>query len=232
MALSWVISGATYFASEVYDAVMDTEKRELWHQLSNESERAYRAFQTFLRLPSNDRTVIGAYRSHVGNRSAIKPSDTWARWSRDFAWAERASAYDAYLESLRREAYERAIQDEAAHQAREVEKIRGRMNELLAVAYHRAMECLEDDFWVRDNLRASDVLRIVDGHMHYLKIFDTVPESREDDWEEDDAAGEQIVKEVDALPYLEHPDLGEEDGEGSEEGSGEDHSEDSEGEET
>jgi hypothetical protein len=152
---------ATYFASEVYDLVMDTEKRELWDQLSNESERAHRAFQTFLSLPSNERTVIRAYRSHVGNPTAHNVSDTWARWSRDFAWVERASAYDAYLESLRREAYERAIQEEAAQQAREVEKIRGRMNELLAVAYHRAMEALEDEDWLRDNLRSSDVMRII-----------------------------------------------------------------------
>jgi hypothetical protein len=180
---------------------MDLQKKELWERLDNEPERAYRAFECFLTLPRDTtRTVVAAYRRHTGNAEALKPSDTWTRWSRDFAWRERAAAYDAYLEGLRREAYERAIQEEAAQQAREVEKIRGRMNELLAVAYHRAMECLEDDFWVRDNLRASDVLRIIDGHMHYLKIFDTEPESREDDWEEDDAAGEQIVKEVDALP--------------------------------
>ena len=215
---------------------METERTELWHQLSNESERAHRAFQTFLGLPSDTRTVIEAYRSHVGNAEAAKPSDTWARWSREFAWAERASAYDAYLESLRREAYERAIEEEAERQAREVEKMRGRYNELLAVAHHRAMEALEDEYWVRDNLRASDVIRIIGVHMDYLKIFDTEPESRDvADWEEDDAAGERIVREIDALPYLEHPDLGEEDKEGSEEGSeegsDEEHFEDSEGEE-
>src|SRR5215212_2175875 len=85
---------------------MDIQKRELWHQLTNESERAHRAFQTFLNLPSNDRTVVEAYRSHVGNPEATKPSDTWAKWSRDFAWAERANAYDDHLTSLRREAYE------------------------------------------------------------------------------------------------------------------------------
>jgi hypothetical protein len=95
------------------------------------------------------------------------------------------------------------------------------MNELLTVAYHRAMEALEDDDWVRDDLRASDVIRIIGVHTDYLKAFDTEPEARGvDDWEEDDAAGEQIVKEVDALPYLEHP----EDEERSGEGSGEDDS--------
>jgi hypothetical protein len=208
-------------------------KNELWHQLSNESDRAHRAFQTFLRLPSNDRTVIRAYRSHVGNAEAAKPSDTWARWSRDFAWAERASAYDAYLESLRREAHEQVIKEEAERQAREVEKTRGRFNELMAVAYMQAMEALEDEDWVRGNLRASDVIRIIGVHMDYLKTFDTEPESKgEDDWSEEDlAAGEQIIREIEARHYLEHPDLGLEDWEGSEEGSGEDCSEESEGEE-
>ena len=208
-------------------------KNELWHQLSNESERAHRAFQTFLRLPSNDRTVIGAYRRHVDNPQATRVSDTWAAWSRDFAWAERASAYDAYLESLRREAYERTIQHEAVQQAREVEKTRGRMNELMTVAYHRAMECLEDPDWVRDNLRSSDVIQVMKLYVDYLKAFGEDREPMgEDDWtEEDEAAGEQIIKEIEARRYLEHPDLGLEDWEGSEEGPGEDRFEESEGEE-
>jgi hypothetical protein len=209
---------ATYFFRNMYDSGMNTEKQELWHQLSNESERAHRAFRTFLRLPSNNRTVIGAYRSHVGNPVAAKPSDTWAKWSRDFAWAERACAYDAYLESLRREAYERAIQNEAAQQAREVEKIRGRMNELMTVAYHRAIECLEDEDWVRDNLRSSDVLKIIGLHMDYVRTFEVDRESTvEDDWtEEDEAAIDEIVKEIDAQTDLERPDEEEEDEEDSE----------------
>ena len=212
---------------------MDTEKRELWDQLSNESERAHRAFQTFLSLPSNDRTVIGAYRSHVGDEKAAKVSDTWARWSRDFAWAERASAYDAYLEGLRREAYEQAIQEEAERQAREVEKTIGRMNELMTVAYDRAMECLEDEDWLRDNLRSSDVLKIIGLHLDAVKAFEVDQESKDEgDWsEEDEARMDEIIREIEARRDLEHPDLGEVDWEGSEEGSGEDCSEDSEGEE-
>jgi hypothetical protein len=84
---------AMNFFSNRYDSGMDNEKpKELWHRLDNESERAHRAFQTFLSLPSDDRTVVEAYRGHVGNPQAVKPSDTWTKWSRDFAWSERASA--------------------------------------------------------------------------------------------------------------------------------------------
>ncbi len=208
-------------------------KNELWDRLENEPERAYRAFECFLSLPSDHRTIVEAYRVHVGNPQAVKPSDTWAKWSRDYAWRERAAAYDAYLTSLRREAHERVIEEEAERQAREIEKTRYRFNELMTVAYLRAMECLEDEDWVRDNLRSSDVMRIIGLHMDYVKTFEVDRESTDEaDWSEEDlAAGEQIINDIEARRYLEHPDLGLEDWEGSEEGSGEEHSEESEGEE-
>src|SRR5829696_2149647 len=114
---------------------MDTEKRELWDRLENEPDRAYRAFECFLSLPSGERTLLEAYRRHVGNPDAAKPSDTWSGWSTSFAWRERAAAYDDHLASVRREAYEKAVEEEAARQAREVEKTRGRMNELMTAAY-------------------------------------------------------------------------------------------------
>src|SRR5215204_4405362 len=135
---------ATYFIRIRYASDMDTEKRELWDRLENEPERAYRAFESFLSLPSGERTLLGAYRRHVGNPEAAKPSDTWSGWSSSFAWRERAAAYDDHLASVRREAYERAVEEEAERQAREVEKVRGRYNELLTLGYERAMEWLEN----------------------------------------------------------------------------------------
>jgi len=190
-----------------------------------------RAFEVFLSLPSGERTLLGAYRQHVGNPDAVKPSDTWSGWSRSFAWRERAAAYDDHLASVRREAHERGIEEEAAQQAREVEKIRYRYNELMTLGYMQAMEWLENA--QPSDLRGQDVLKIIGLHLDYVKSFHVDRESTgEDDWtEEDEAAGEQIIKEIDALPYVEHPDLGLEDWEGSEEGSGEDRSEESEGEE-
>src|SRR5215208_4819166 len=119
---------------------MDIQKRELWDRLDNEPERAYRAFECFLALHSGERTLLRAYRQHVANPDAVKPSDTWSRWSNQFAWRERAAAYDDHLTSLRREAYERVIEEEAERQAREVEKTRYRYNELMTMAYVQAME--------------------------------------------------------------------------------------------
>src|SRR5215208_279534 len=211
---------------------MDIQKRELWDRLENEPERAFQAFESFLSLPGRERTLIKAYRQHVGNPEAANPSDTWSRWSSGFAWRERAAAFDAHLDRIRERSIEKAIEEEAGRQAREAERARYRSNEPLTLGYVRAMEWFEE--MDASQMRMSDVIQVARLHMDYLKAFSVQPEPRhEDDWtEEDEAAAERIVKEVDALPYLEHPDLGLEDKEDSEEDSGEEHSEESEGEET
>jgi len=196
---------------------MDIQKRELWDRLENEPERAYRAFESFLALSGNERTLLAAYRQHVGNPDAVKPSDTWSRWSSQFAWRERAAAYDDHLASVRREAHEQVIKEQAERQAREGERVRGHYNELMSAAYHRAMEALEDEDWVRSNLRASDVLNITRLYMDAVKAFEVDRESKvEDDWEEDDEEFDEIVKEIDAQANPKRPEGEEGEGEDSE----------------
>jgi hypothetical protein len=194
---------------------METEKRELWDRLENEPERAYRAFECFLSLPSGERTLTAAYQHHVTNPDA-RPSDTWSRWSNEFAWRERAAAYDDHLASLRRVAYERVIEEEAERQAREIEKTRYRYNELMTGAFMQAAEWLENA--QPSELRAQDVLSIIRLHMDAVKTFEVDRQHEaEDDWtEEDETASDQIVKEIDAPTDLERPDDEEEDGEDSE----------------
>jgi hypothetical protein len=99
---------------------------------------------------------------------------------------------------VRREAYERAIDEEAERQAREVKKARGRSNELLTLGYERAMEWLEEVG--ASGMRMSDVIQVARLHMDYLKAFPVQPESsREDDWtEEDDAELDEIWNRIEA----------------------------------
>src|SRR5215207_1898897 len=192
---------------------MDIQKRELWDRLENEPTRAFHAFESFLALHSGERTLLEADSQHVGNPDAAKPSDTWSGWSSSFAWRERAAAYDDHLASLRREAREQVIKEEAAQQAREVEEARGRYNELMTMSYVQAMEWLENA--QPSDLRAQDMIKIIGLHMDYVKTFEVERESTpEGGWtEEDDAYFDEIVKKVDALADLEHPE--EEDGEDS-----------------
>jgi hypothetical protein len=98
---------ATSFPGNEYYPLMDAEKKQLWDRLDNEPERAYQAFESFLTIPSGERTLLEAYRRHLGNPDAVKPSDTWSKWPSVFAWRERAATYKDHLASKRREVYER-----------------------------------------------------------------------------------------------------------------------------
>jgi hypothetical protein len=205
---------------------MDIEKKkELWDRLENEPERAYRAFEAYRSLPSGERTLIAAYRQHVGNPDAAKPSDTWSRWSSEFAWRERAAAYDAHIVSLREKSMEKAIQQQAEEQARQVERMSGRFNELMTVAYERAIEYLESEDFL-SQVRPQDVINIIRLHREAVERqggFD--PPQQEAEWTEDELAEvDRILEEIDAEeaqeqsgdgsredPGAEHP------GEGSEE---------------
>ena len=186
---------------------MDIRKKELWDRLENESERPYRAFEAFLSLPSGERTLLEAYRQHVANPGAAKPSDTWSRWSSEFAWRERAAAYDEHLASVRREAHEQVIKEQAAQQAREIERTRYRYNELMTLAYVQAAEWLENA--QPSDFRAQDVIRIIGLHMDAVKAFEADREPKvEDDWtEEDEARMDEIIREVEEREYPEEEDM-------------------------
>jgi hypothetical protein len=73
VALWWVISGRRISLGTGTIQIMDIQNNEVWDRLENEPERAYRAFESFLALPGGERTLLEAYRQHVGNPDAAKP---------------------------------------------------------------------------------------------------------------------------------------------------------------
>jgi hypothetical protein len=192
--------------------------KELWERLANESERAYRAFQYFLALPSGERTVAAAYKAYTGNPDAPKPSDTCTRWSGQFAWRERALAYDDFLASLRRGAFERAVKEEAERQGVMVERIRNQMNEMLTIGYERAMQKLEEV--TPDEMRIQDVLQIVRLHFDLSKEFGHTEEPNgEEGWtEEDDREFAETILEIEEEAEADDPDEDREDSEETESG--------------
>jgi hypothetical protein len=175
---------------------MDNNQKELWDQLDGETERAFGAFQAYMSLPSRDRTVLLAYQRYVGNASAIKVSDTWSRWSRQFAWRERAAAHDTHLDRIRERSIEKAIAVEAEKQAREAEKTRYRYHELMTNAGDRAMQWLEGA--QRSDLRAQDVIRIIKLHLDAVMAFEATEIPRQEDtWtEQDEIEIDRILREI------------------------------------
>src|SRR5918997_5817178 len=201
---------------------MDTEKRELWDRLENESERAYRAFESYRYLPSAERTLIEAYRQHVGNPHAAKPSDTWSRWSSEFAWRERAAAYDAHIDRLREKSMEKVIQQQAEEQARQLEMMRGRFSELMTIAYDRAIDYLEGEDFVQQ-MRPQDVINIMKLHFEVTQKMGDTNTQRTDsmvDWSEDEQRElDAIIDEIDAEEAHEEREAGSDEGEEGPKGS-------------
>jgi hypothetical protein len=213
---------------------MDTQDRELWDRLENEPRRAFEAFQTFMRLPSGDRTLIAAYRQHVGNPEAVKPSDTWVGWSREFAWRERAAAYDDHIARVHRDAYERAIEEDAERQDRQVERLRYQFSEMMTRTYEMAIENLEEsEYW--SNMRPQDVINIVRLHLDSIvKLGEMMPQDGgvvESDWNEEHVAElDRILSEIEAEREEQPPPADDlDDGEEEDSEEGEEGSEESEG---
>jgi hypothetical protein len=139
--------------------------------------------------------------------------------SGEFAWRERAAAYDAHIDRLREKSMEKIIQQQAEEQASQLDNMRGRYNELMTLAYERAVEWLQEA--QRSDLLAQDVLAIIRLHMDYVKAFGAEAEPRDEDYwtEEDGAATADIIREIDELEDSEEDSGGGPKSDDSEEGS-------------
>ena len=151
---------------------MDTEKsrEQLWHRLDNESGRAHEAFKLYMYMNPAERSVARTWRKWTDNPDAARPSPFFEEWAREHAWSERTRAHDHYLELIREEGMAEAIREEARVQAQQVEKIRGRFHELMAMAYERAMQYLESDDFVQ-KMRPSDVISITKIYFEATRHF-------------------------------------------------------------
>src|ERR687890_2638974 len=167
----------------------ENERRELWHQLDNESDRAHEAFKVFMYLPPAERSVVRTWREWSANPGAKREPPYFAGWARDYAWSDRARAHDHHIEVIRELGMEEAIREEAARQARQVEQVRGRFNELMAIAYERAIEYLEDEDFIKQ-LRPADVVQIMKIHLETTQKLggptDAPGGSTTVDWSEDE----------------------------------------------
>lgn len=73
-----------------------------WDRVEGESAKAYAAFCKYRDLKPDRRSLNAAY---GGGRAP----GYWAEWSSQFRWVERAAAYDAHLDELRRSERERRL---------------------------------------------------------------------------------------------------------------------------
>lgn len=104
---------------------------QLWERQDGEPAKAFAAFIWYRDLGPETRSLNLAYQRESGAPPAMRAPGTWAAWSSEWRWVERAAAYDAYLDDLRRrvreaklrELEERRAEFELAHQARLEERV-------------------------------------------------------------------------------------------------------------
>jgi len=152
---------------------------QLWEQQQDESHQAFEAFRKYLDL--------GVDRSTAKVAQALSKSKTLMdRWSSNWNWSERVSAYSAHLNSVA----DKAREKETAKQARKIISPNEVLEELTEIA-----ECDWHDFVevkygregevINANLRLSDKLKALElaGKHHKLfteKVETTTPESTSD----------------------------------------------------
>jgi hypothetical protein len=77
--------------------MIENEKRE-WFRLPDEPQRAYEAFQWYLLLPAESRSIEVAYNtSQPHSEGTKKAPGSWKAYSIKHQWVERALAYDDHL---------------------------------------------------------------------------------------------------------------------------------------
>lgn len=158
---------------------------ELWERLDNESSRAYEAFKVFLYMGPAERNVSGAWRIWAEAPDAKSAKPYFRDWSVDFAWQDRARAWDNHLQRLRETEIERAVKTEAKKQATQVEKLRFRLNELMAIGSEKAMTYLEE--MEPSGMRMADVIQLIRLHLEYQDRLGASEGGKDEvEWTEDD----------------------------------------------
>ncbi len=100
---------------------------------------------------------------------------------------------------MREKSIEKVIQQEAEEQARQAERMRGRFNELMTVAYDKVIDYLESEDFVQQ-MRPQDVINIVKLHFEVIERQGGLnPPEQDTEWSEDELAEvDRISEEIDA----------------------------------
>jgi len=92
-----------------------TEDNRSWDcALLGESARAFYAFTLYRDLPVSERSLEKVQQKYDRSTSYRRQL---AKWSSRFAWVERVTAYDAFIDAVKREAAREAIIEMAVRQA-------------------------------------------------------------------------------------------------------------------
>ena len=120
--------------------------REAWEKREDETSRAYEAFQLYLRMGPQERSLRKVhdelYGEDAGNMRYVK------KWSSRHSWVDRSAAHDQHMAEQRRQEYEEEMTTGLAHAGARVQKLKK--------LHDRLEEELEENLWIEDIKLASN----------------------------------------------------------------------------
>lgn len=75
-----------------------------WEQQPGENLRAYAAFQVYLNMPPENRSLLGSFRLFKGKAGARTVPGLYSRWSDKWSWEVRAAFWDKFRDDTAKEA--------------------------------------------------------------------------------------------------------------------------------
>jgi hypothetical protein len=148
-------------------ATVFTDDRAPWAQQPGEGPKAFAAFVTYRDLPPNQRSLDAAWReAHPAQSTPRRRSKTWAEWSRQFGWVDRAASWDTEIDRQKRERFLKAQLDATERHQRAAQALltlstlpaRTLLNRLQDPNFQQELDKLSGLALMRENWRAAAVV--------------------------------------------------------------------------
>lgn len=173
--------------------------KDSWERRREEPPKAYYAFQCYLELPPEKRTLKEAYRLHTGNHNAAGPSDNFRGWAKRHDWSERAEAWDDAKAKARRDGELAGIEKQWERMAAKVEREMLQTFELSERLYEKAQAILEQEL-TKENYSMAHAVQMAKFELEFIKVIYEKMESEKSEesvWGEvDDERVAQIVEDL------------------------------------
>lgn len=118
-------------------------EKQAWFRREDEPMKAYLAFQWYIFLPPESRSVDAAYNASQQHQEGTKKAPgSWKNYSLKYDWVERANLYDDHLNARQFFLQEDASREYAEARARRAEFLERKENEVAEKLFKLAEEML------------------------------------------------------------------------------------------
>jgi hypothetical protein len=176
--------------------------RDPWERRPDEEPHQYQAFEIYMNLPPEKRSLKQAYRLYIDNPDAAGPSDNFKGWAKRYNWKVRATAWDDAKAHARYEAQICGVENQWEKMAAEREQAHANVIELTNLAYDKAREIYEKEL-DKDNYSMGHAVQmskfVLECYRMLLELEKIHAAHAKDEWtEEDDREMAELMERFEA----------------------------------